>query len=77
MAVNVRPKKMARETVLAARRGERVDARTAERERRAVARSRWGRGQFCCGYVSAQCIRYIAKLYLGGFGKAEGKARWG
>jgi hypothetical protein len=59
MAVKVRPKKMARETVLAARRGERVDARTAERLRRAVARSRWGRGQFYHVFGSAQCILYI------------------
>jgi hypothetical protein len=36
-----------------------------------------GEGPVLFVFGSAHCIRYIAKLYLGGYGKAEGKARWG
>lgn len=51
-------KKIARETVFAARRGERVDARMEVRERMRVARSRRGRDQFYCGCVVSTRIPY-------------------
>ena len=47
MSVKERLKRMARETVLAARRGERVAAMTERRERIAMMRSRFHSGQFC------------------------------
>jgi len=46
MSVKERLKRMARETVLAARRGERVAAMTERRERIAMMRSRFHSGQF-------------------------------
>lgn len=47
MSVKVRVKVMAREAVVAARSGERVEARMEIRERMAVMVSRFHRGQFC------------------------------
>jgi len=47
MEVKVRRKRRERTRVLAARRGERVEARMERRERRKRIRSRRQRGQFC------------------------------
>src|SRR4051794_9660768 len=68
MSVRLWPKKMARETVSAARIGERVAAMTARSERRKMMTSRFQMGQFWVGIRSCCCAlhdREAVNMWIG------------